>query len=316
VFYLWHGLTTSTCSTYLVGQKNFLTYAHKHQLYNVDGSLIPASQEAIMGWIASLTGHIQPWTIKQYLGHVKSMHTNMDLPFTACTAPIIQHLIRGIKRYHGECDTKRKLPIRLPVLRDLLQNLSPDTTPGHLTVYAAACVAFSGFLRAGEFTIKGKRKFSTAMCPTWRCVEFLPSFDKPTHTRLHLPASKTDPLRKGVSIYLAAAPGATTCPIAALKHLFQEDEADLDGPLFRNPDGSALSHEFFVDTVRSALEAAGYNTKEFSGHSFHRGAATSASAAGCQDREIQLLGRWLSDAYKAYININKHRLHFLSHSLH
>jgi hypothetical protein len=147
-------------------------------------------------------------------------------------------------------------------------------------------------------------------------VEFFPDIANPTHARLSLPASKTDPFRKGVSIYLAAAPGAATCPIAALKRLFEDDVADLDGPLFRNPDGSALTHDFFVATVREALQAAGYNSQEFSGHSFRRGAASSAAAAGYQDHEIQLLGRWLSDAYKGYIDIDENRLHHLSNSLH
>lgn len=243
------------------------------------------------------------------------MHTDTDLPFMACTAPIVQQLIRGIKRYHGKRDIKRKLPIRLPVLRELLQHLSPSTNPGHLTVYTAACVAFAGFLRASEFTVKSKKKFSTATHPTRRSVEFFPDIANPTHARLSLPASKTDPFHKGVSIYLAAAPGAATCPIAALKHLFKDDVADLDGPLFRNPDGSALTHDFFVATVREALQAARYNSQEFSGHSFRRGAASSAAAPGYQDHEIQLLGRWLSDAYKGYIGCTTSLILFIGSSL-
>ncbi|RXW11687.1 hypothetical protein EST38_g14168 [Candolleomyces aberdarensis] len=269
-----------------------------------------------MSWVASLGGKIQPKTIKQYLGHVKSMHTDLDLPFAPCTSPIVQRLIRGIKRYHGERDTRRKMPITLPVLQDLLRHLQPDTNPGHLGVYAAACVAFSGFLRCGEFTVKAGKAFSTSNQPTRRSIEFHPDLSNPTHARLNLPASKTDPFRKGVSIYLAAAPGATTCPVTALKRLFAEDPSDPDGPLFHNPDGSPLSREFFIETIRLALQAAGYKSKDFAGHSFRRGAASSAAAAGCQDHEIQLLGRWLSDAYKVYIDIDQNRLHFLSKSLH
>ncbi|KAJ2935863.1 hypothetical protein H1R20_g1230, partial [Candolleomyces eurysporus] len=269
-----------------------------------------------MSWVASLGGKVQPKTIKQYLGHVKSMHTDLDLPFQPCTSPIVQRLIRGIKRYHGERNVKRKMPITLPVLRSLLQHLHPATSPGHLNVYAAACVAFSGFLRCGEFTTKTGETFSASTHPTRRSVEFHPNIDKPTHARLNLPASKTDPFRKGVSIYLTAAPGASTCPVAALKKLFEEDPSDLDGPLFRNPDGSPLTRNFFIDTIRLTLQAAGYDSKEFSGHSFRRGAASSAAAAGCQDHEIQLLGHWVSDAYKVYIDIDQNCLHSLSNSLH
>ncbi|KAJ6536092.1 hypothetical protein B0H19DRAFT_914985, partial [Mycena capillaripes] len=81
------------------------------------------------------------------------------------------------------------------------------------------------------------------------------------HIILTLPSSKTDPFRKDVSLTIAAAPGRPS----------------------------------------SALEAAGLNPSLFAGHSFHRGAANEAAAAGYSDYEIQLLGRWRSDSYKLYI---------------
>ncbi|KAJ2926046.1 hypothetical protein H1R20_g11045, partial [Candolleomyces eurysporus] len=249
-----------------------------------------------MSWVASLGGKVQPKTIKQYLRHVKSMHTNLDLPFQPCTSPIIQHLIRGIKRYHGEREAKRKMPITLPVLCDLLCHLNTATDLSNLNVYAAACVAFLGFLQCGEFTIKTGKTFTASTHPTRRSIKFYPSIDNPTHARLNLPASKTDPFCKGISIYLAVATGASTCPVAAFKKLFEDNPSDLNGPLFHSPDRSPLTRNSFIDTIRLALQAAGYKSKEFSGHSFRRRAA-----AGCQDHEIQLLGWWLSDAYKVHI---------------
>ena len=41
---------------------------------------------------------------------------------------------------------------------------------------------------------------------------------------------------------------------------------------------------------------------KFSGHSFRWGAASSATAMGFNDYEIQQLGRWHSDSYKLYVD--------------
>lgn len=54
----------------------------------------------------------------------------------------------------------------------------------------------------------------------------------------------------------------------------------------------------------------------FSGHSFRRGAATAAAEAGFTEYEIQLLGRWRSDAYKLYIESSRSRILNLSTRLH
>jgi len=315
-FYLWHGISTSTRRTYSTGQKQFLDFARLHGLYNSDGSIIPASQSAFMQWIASLAGRVQPKTVKAYLTAVRSLHTDCDIPFTACDSPIVNRLIRGIKAYHGEHDRQPVQPIILPILVSLLAQLKPGVSPGHTVIYAACCLAYSGLLRCGEFTT-GKGSHNPSLKLSRQHVQFLPSFKNPTHILLTLPASKTDPFRKGITITIAAVPSRPTCPVSALKALFLElpDRAPT-APLFEEVDGKPLSYKFFVNSIRTALELAGLNPKNYAGHSFRRGAASSAAAAGYSDYEIQLLGRWRSDAYKLYIETNHQRILHLSSLLH
>ncbi|KAJ3791719.1 hypothetical protein GGU11DRAFT_694299, partial [Lentinula aff. detonsa] len=157
---------------------------------------------------------------KQYLTHVRSMHTDVDLPFSATESPLVQRVIRGIKRYHGERDRNPKQPITLAMLTKLLSFLNPSTIPGDNHIAAAACTAYAGFLRAGEFTIKEGNRFSPAVNLTQGCLQFLPNFESATSAHLTLPASKTDPFRKGITIVIAAIPGCPTCAVAALKRLF------------------------------------------------------------------------------------------------
>ena len=52
---------------------------------------------------------------------------------------------------------------------------------------------------------------------------------------------------------------------------------------------------------RQLAMTAGLSHGRWNGHSFRRGAATWAADVGISETEIQTLGRWRSDAYKAYI---------------
>jgi hypothetical protein len=60
--------------------------------------------------------------------------------------------------------------------------------------------------------------------------------------------------------------------------------------------GSSLSQNSFISLLKHRLAAIGFDPTSYSGHSFCRGAATSAAAAvGYSDYEIQLLRHWCSD---------------------
>jgi integrase len=268
-----------------------------------------------MSWIASLAGRVQPKTIKAYLSAVRSLHVDADLPFAICESPVVQRLIRGIKRFHGERDRKPVQPITRPLLLTILAQLRPGVIPGHTTLYAAYCLAYAGLLRSGEITVGSGGK-DTCLNLTRDSVQFFPDFENCTHITLTLPGSKNDPFRKGITITIAAAPGTPSCPVTAVKRLFTELPRAGNAPLFEGLDGKPLHYKTFVAGIRSSLEAAGINPKGFAGHSFRRGAASEAAAAGFSDYEIQLLGRWRSDAYKLYIENPISRILHLSKQLH
>ncbi|KAK0241008.1 hypothetical protein EDD85DRAFT_948107 [Armillaria nabsnona] len=204
--------------------------------------------------------------------HIKSMHTNLDIPFTATDSPMVQHIICGIKCFHGEKDWKPKQPIMLPILTDILAHLQPGTKPRHLAVYAACCVAFSGLLHCGEFTTQSADKaFSPSFQLSQASVQFMPNFEDASHVILFIPASKTDAFWKSVSIHLTVAPGRPSCHITALKALFLNGTASAPTlPLFPSPDDPSkpITCAFFIATIHKALSAAGYNPSLFAGHGF------------------------------------------------
>ncbi|KIO16456.1 hypothetical protein M407DRAFT_12813 [Tulasnella calospora MUT 4182] len=81
-------LKDNSTRTYSSGKKSFIDFALLRGLNNGDGSVLPASQQAIMEWVAWLGARVQPKTIKAYLCHVRSLHVDADLPFSATEHPV------------------------------------------------------------------------------------------------------------------------------------------------------------------------------------------------------------------------------------
>src|SRR5467141_2700703 len=265
-FFLWHGLASSTRSTYRTGQKSFTDFIILYpQFRNPDGSVLPASQAALLEWVVWLGGtkRLQPKMIKSYITHLWSAHVDADLPFSACESPLLQRVICGIKRYMGERERNPKLPITCDVLSRMLEAASHSSLSDKLNFEASTMTAFAGFLRCGEFTVLTGQSFDPSINLTRSCVEFVPSISSPSHVILTIPASKTDPFRKGVSIAIASTPGAWTCAVNALKSLFEYVPWPPEVPLFFQDSDAPLSRGQFIVQVKSNLSHAGFDASKF-----------------------------------------------------
>jgi hypothetical protein len=225
-------------------------------------------------------------------------------------------MVQGIKRIMGERDRAPKLPITIPILQRILTLHPNPSSIAEFNYIAAVCLAVAALLRSGEFTHKNINTFDATIHLTRGSVCFEPSFEAPTHITLHLPSSKTDPFRRGVTLYIAAAPHALTCPISRLKTLYISDPRPSDSPLFVGQEGNPLLRKDLIQSMRNDLAKLGFDPRAYSGHSFRRGGATSAFAARLTDFEIQQLGRWRSDTYMLYIEPDRRRMLQVSSCIH
>ena len=173
-------------------------------------------------------------------------------------------------------------------------------------------MVFFGFLRAGEFTAHYPNGGSGALIAVSDLARD-PAYPS-TFVRIHLRQSKTDPLGRGVDIFLGRT-GQAICPVAAVLSFMTVRPAGMSGPLFRFLDGSTLTRERLVKEVRAALQAQGIDASKYSSHSFRIGAATTATAAGIPDHAIKMLGRWESAAYLLYIRTSPTQLASFSSSI-
>ena len=207
--------------------------------------------------------------------------------------PILQRIIAGLRRLYGEGDTRERQPITRDILLKLISRFDQTTFEG-ANLHAAFCLAFAGFLRMGEFTYdKVEGNFSS-----WNLTQGSVSL-LGDRLLLVLPASKTDPFRQGVTLTISAA-NDEACAVKSLRNLFERFPKSHYHPLFSTSAGT-FSRGYVTKKLQEGIRILGYGGN-YSGHSFRRGAATSARLAGLSDQEIQLLGRWKSNSYRLYID--------------
>ena len=168
-------------------------------------------------------------------------------------------------------------------------------------LWAACCLGFFGFLRAGEFTVASNEEFDSERHLSVADVA-VDSVTAPALIRVRLKHSKTDPFRKGVDIFLGRT-HRDLCPVSSMLP-YRARRDSTPGPLFRLEDGKPLSRLHLVAELREALSSVGIQADCYSGHSLRIGAATTAAGRGMEDSTIQTLGRWKSDAYKRYIRLD------------
>ena len=122
-----------------------------------------------------------------------------------------------------------------------------------------------------------------------------------------------DQLRKGAVVALGAT-HTSICPVAAILD-YLNARGGKAGPLFILQGGAPLTRSSFVTRVQAALIAASLPGKEFNGHSFRIGAATTANQAGVPETTIKVLGRWNSLVYQQYIRPSQEQLAPVSQAL-
>ena len=182
-------------------------------------------------------------TLKCYLSAIRhlSIMAGQGDPFGPGKFPVLQYVLKPVKP---------RLPITPEILRQLNNQWAPHAREtDYKMLWAACCVGFFGFLRAGEFTTKPGEP--PTLSPQDVAVD---DRGHPTLIRIHLKSSKTDPFRHGVDIYLGRT-GKDLCPVGALL-AFMAVRPARQGPLFVYTDGTPLTRDRLVETVRRTLQQA------------------------------------------------------------
>jgi hypothetical protein len=96
---------------------------------------------------------------------------------------------------------------------------------------------------------------------------------------------------------------STYCPVRLLTDYLGQ-RGSLPGPLFCSRSGAAVTRKDFLAAVRSALSLLGVDSNRFNTHSFRIGGASHLAMSEASDEQIRQLGRWSSNAFRAYIRVH------------
>ena len=252
--------------------------------------------------------------MKNYLAAVRYAQIALGLGDPQLsTMPRLEYVVKGFKRSATYSVSRSRLPITPDLLRRLkVVWLGWQNRWDASLLWAASTMCFFGFLRSGEVVVPSQSSWDPATHLCYGDVT-LDSADSPSLIQVRLKASKTDPFRQGVSVYLGIT-GGDLCPVAAILD-YMVRRGPTEGPFFTFADGSFLTRDRLVRAMREALQSAGVDSTAYAGHSFRIGAATTAARLGVPDSMIKMLGRWESSAYILYIRTPREALASVSKTL-
>ena len=99
-------------------------------------------------------------------------------------------------------------------------------------------------------------------------------------------------------------PQQALCPVYHMQQLFTKFNLPPNLPAFAYIEKSrvtCVTYAGFTKELRRLLDAAGYKSSSYSGHSFRRGGASYLYSLGADPLLIQASGDWSSDCYTRYV---------------
>ncbi len=235
-------------------------------------------------------------TVQRYLSGIRSHHVDLGFPTTVFTDERLKRVIAGARRIHVAIPHTPRDVISIDVLHSLVSSLNLSIF-NDVNLHAAFCLAFAAFLRVDD--LLSLLRSSITFSPNAQSLTVI------------LPRSKTDQFGTTTPIFISAASDPVICPVRSLRRLFTRYPSPSTSPLFSHSLGP-FTQRWFVSQLRSCLLRLGLNPLHFAGHSFRRGAATTALHAGLSRADIMRLGRWKSDSVDRYFSASANSTNLLS----
>ena len=184
-------------------------------------------------------------TVKSYLAAVRHSQIAIGLGDPHMSdMPQLEYVVKGLKKKTAGAPQRTRLPITPPVMHQLKEFWArrPNRQDA-VMLWAASCLCFFGFLRIGEAVVPADNEYDPQVHLNFEDAR-VNSTASPEWTAVQIKASKTDPFRKGVTIYLGVT-GKEVCPVAAMLG-YMVQRGDRPGPMFQFPDCRYLTRVQFV----------------------------------------------------------------------
>ena len=213
---------------------------------------------------------------------------------------IISKMLTGVFKSGFSCDSRA--PISVDLLQVMTQTLDTICSSQYqaLLFRTMFMLAFQGFLRVGEFTVASSKSSNPNLLQLSN-VEIstnprsvIISFQHFKHASSQTPFS------------LALTPLSTSLDVVSSMSKYLTLRGFAPGPLFMY-NAKPVSTNFFNDMLSQVISASNLSSS-IKSHSFRIGAATFCLERGYSFDQIQVMGRWKTDAFKKYIRVPSFRI--------
>ena len=180
--------------------------------------------------------------MKSYLAAVRHEQISLGLgdPHRG-TMPMLEYVVKGLKKRTAGRTSRPRQPITPQILRMLkMVWQSSASKDDAVMLWAAVCMCFFGFLRSGEVVAPAEADYDPAVHLSYGDVR-VDDVGTPHYLEVRIKASKTDPFRKGISVYLGRT-DTDLCPVAAILG-YMVRRGSQQGPFFMFQDGRFLTRD-------------------------------------------------------------------------
>ena len=291
-YYLQHDIRPNTRKTYSAHDATFRIICRQ---LAIDGAR-PLSEVELCRVVTVYARSHKVTTVAGFIsavGYNAATAGHGDLP----RGTLFARTMKGINNVHADQVATPKTAITLSDMISFHCHIDHTTFEGARD-WCACTFAFFGLLRINEYA-NGHLQHGHVR-----------------HTaagvKLNIVTSKTSlrPVRIDI-----AERADVLCPSRALSNYlgffvrFPALPHELNTPLFitrrKTADFHAMTDIEFTATVRRLIQltSPGCDASQYAGHSFRRGGTSALKLAGVDDSVVQLHGRWKSDAYRRYIDV-------------
>ncbi|XP_055355707.1 uncharacterized protein LOC129601035 [Paramacrobiotus metropolitanus] len=245
-------------------------------------------------------------SINNYLASVVSLHHAKGFEAPDLGHFRIRQTLRGVQRKKRQTPNAR-LPITPEILYAIKRHLSVLPKQCRKAFWAAALFAFFSLLRKSNLLqFSGNSKYLRV------------SGIKRTASGLEItvPQIKTTAhASKMITLPLPRVANSPLCPVQAFsaieKKVMKHPHASPFSIKTANRKLEPLTANKFQRFLKNLLKTAGYDPRRYSLHSFRRGGATFAAAAGVSPDELKAQGTWASQCFERYADRTRDlRSHF------
>ena len=259
---------------------------------------LPAQTQTLVNYMQFLAKKLKALgSIKAYVAGVKTLHELLDVSTTAFSTLRVKLMWMGLENTILHVP-KRAKPISPEILAAIHDTL--DLNKANEIAFWALCVT-AFFILARKSNLVPTKTFDSTKQLARRHLTFYKDYvDVVIHwTKTRRP--NQDPLEYPLYII----PGSKICPFKALSDMVRVIPAHSNSCCFMWDNGKPITYNQFMTKLRKCLKLAGFDSKQFSTHSFRSGGASWAHRSGVPPEFIKLLGGWKSDVYHQYLEFGK-----------